>query len=211
MRAKSAGQTIRYDVGVGEDLPYYTESYDAVVCVDVLEHVIDLTEVLSEVARVLKPRRAPLFDTINRNPVSRFGTITVTENLLRLLPKGTHDPELFIKPRELMFALEKSGLVAGPTNGPGPRGINRRGDFVFGLSDAQRHLHGHRPQAKGTLMPEIALLVTAPLFGGTMLYAFGFAAFIFTAPLPATAGSLIRVRFRTSTALFSRRAFLPEV
>lgn len=130
--AKSIGQPIRYDVGVGEDLPYETESYDAVVCVDVLEHVSDLTKVLSEVARVLKPGGTFLFDTINRNRVSRFGTITLAENILRLLPKGTHDPELFIKPRELMRALENAGLVAGPTKGLGPRGINRRGDFVFG-------------------------------------------------------------------------------
>jgi len=131
-RAKSIGQPIRYDVGVGEDLPYETESYDAVVCVDVLEHVSDLTEVLSEVARVLKPGGTFLFDTINRNPVSRFGTITVAENILQLLPKGTHDPELFIKPRELTLALENAGLAAGPTKGLGPRGINCRGDFVFG-------------------------------------------------------------------------------
>ena len=131
-RAKSIGQPIRYDVGVGEDLPYENESYDAVVCVDVLEHVSDVTKVLSEVARVLKPGGVFLFDTINRNPVSRFGTITVAENILQLLPKGTHDPELFIKPRELMRALENAGLVAGPTKGLGPRGINRRGDFVFG-------------------------------------------------------------------------------
>lgn len=131
-RAETIGQSIRYDVGAGEELPYEPESYDAVVCVDVLEHVSDLTKVLSEVARVLKPKGAFLFDTINRNPVSRFGTITVAENILRLLPKGTHDPELFIKPRELTLALENAGLAAGPTKGLGPRGINRRGDFVFG-------------------------------------------------------------------------------
>lgn len=131
-RAETIGQSIRYDVGGGEELPYEPESYDAVVCVDVLEHVSDLTKVLSEVARVLKPKGAFLFDTINRNPVSRFGTITVAENILRLLPKGTHDPELFIKPRELTLALENAGLAAGPTKGLGPRGINRRGDFVFG-------------------------------------------------------------------------------
>ncbi|CUH46524.1 bifunctional 2-polyprenyl-6-hydroxyphenol methylase/3-demethylubiquinol 3-O-methyltransferase UbiG [Ruegeria atlantica] len=131
-RAETIGQSIRYDVGVGEELPYEPESYDAVVCVDVLEHVSDLTKVLSEVARVLKPKGTFLFDTINRNPVSRFGTITLAENILRLLPKGTHDPELFIKPRELTLALENAGLAAGPTKGLGPRGINRRGDFVFG-------------------------------------------------------------------------------
>lgn len=44
-------------------------------------------------------------------------------------------------------------------------------------------------------MFEISLLVTALLFGGTVLYSFGFAAFVFTA-LPAdVAGPLIRRAF----------------
>ena len=44
-------------------------------------------------------------------------------------------------------------------------------------------------------MTEIALLVTALLFGGTVLYAFGFAAFVFTALPAETAGPLIRRAF----------------
>lgn len=44
-------------------------------------------------------------------------------------------------------------------------------------------------------MLEAALLVTALMFGGTVLYSFGFAAFVFTS-LPAdTAGPLIRKAF----------------
>lgn len=123
---------ITYDVGVGEALPYAAESFDAVVCVDVLEHVADLDKVLSEIARVLRPGGLFLFDTINRNPVAQFATITIAENILGLLPRGTHDPRLFIKPHELRKSLEKAGLVAGPTQGLGPRGIDRRGDLVFG-------------------------------------------------------------------------------
>jgi 2-polyprenyl-6-hydroxyphenyl methylase/3-demethylubiquinone-9 3-methyltransferase len=131
-RAAQVGQEIHYDVGVGEALPYADASFDRVVCVDVLEHVADLGQVLAEVARVLRPGGLFLYDTINRNPIARLATITVAEDLLGLLPKGTHDPEMFIKPRELTAALEQAGLVAGPQTGLGPRGINRRGDFTFG-------------------------------------------------------------------------------
>ena len=88
--------------------------------------------VASEVARVLRPGGMFLYDTINRNLLSRLATITVAEDILGLLPKGTHDPELFIKPKELARELTTAGLVAGPQPGLGPRGINRRGDFVFG-------------------------------------------------------------------------------
>lgn len=131
-RALARGHSIRYDVGVGEALPYGAEGFDAVVCVDVLEHVEDLVRVLAEVARVLRPGGLFLYDTINRNLLSRLGVVTLAEDVLGLLPKGTHDPDLFIKPRELLRALENAGLVAGPTKGLGPRGIDRRGDFVFG-------------------------------------------------------------------------------
>ena len=130
--AREVDRTIDYDVGVGESLPYPDASYDAVVCVDVLEHVQDLAQVLSEVHRVLKPGGRFLFDTINRNPLARLAAITVAEDILRLLPKGIHDPALFIKPAELRAALDDAGLVAGPFTGLGPRGINRRGDLTFG-------------------------------------------------------------------------------
>ncbi len=130
--AQAAGRRIRYDVGVGEALPYADGEFDAVVCVDVLEHVSDLDRVLAEVARTLRPGGLFLFDTINRNLLSRLATITMAEDILRLLPRGTHDPALYIKPVELRAGLMTAGLVPGPLTGLGPRGINRRGDLVFG-------------------------------------------------------------------------------
>ena len=131
-RAALTGQEIRYDVGVGEALPYEAAAFDAVVCVDVLEHVADLTRVLAEVERVLVPGSAFLYDTINRNPVSRLAAVHVAEDLLGLLPRGTHDPGLFITPGEMQSGLRRAGLVPGPTKGLGPRGMTRRGDFTFG-------------------------------------------------------------------------------
>lgn len=130
--AEDSGRTIAYDVGVGEDLPYDAARFDAVVCVDVLEHVADLDRVLAEIARVLRPGGMLLFDTINRNAVSRFAVITMAEDVLRLLPRGTHDPAMFIRPSELRYALARQGLEAGPMTGLGPRGLNRRLDPVFG-------------------------------------------------------------------------------
>jgi 2-polyprenyl-6-hydroxyphenyl methylase / 3-demethylubiquinone-9 3-methyltransferase len=130
--ARKVGLRIGYDVGVGEALPYDDATFDAVVCVDVLEHVGDLNMVLAQVARTLRPGGLFLFDTINRNPLARLATITIAEDVLRLLPRGTHDPAMFIKPREMQCALQGAGLVPGPITGLGPRGINRRGDLIFG-------------------------------------------------------------------------------
>jgi len=130
--ARESGLRIGYDVGVGEALPYESASFDAVVCVDVLEHVADLAKVLSEVVRTLRPGGLFLFDTINRTPLARLATITVAEDVLRLLPRGTHDPAMFIRPTELRAAMRRAGLVPGAITGLGPRGLNKRLDFVFG-------------------------------------------------------------------------------
>jgi 2-polyprenyl-6-hydroxyphenyl methylase/3-demethylubiquinone-9 3-methyltransferase len=56
----------------------------------------------------------------------------MAEDILRLLPKGTHDPDMFIKPAELRTAMRAVGLMPGPVTGLGPRGITRRGDLTFG-------------------------------------------------------------------------------
>ncbi len=131
--AAQTGLSIHYDTGIGEALPYEDEAFDAVVCVDVLEHVSDLQKVLQEVARVLKPGGLFLFDTINRNVVARLATITVAEDILGLLPKGTHDPAMFIKPAELTDGLQNAGLTPGKMAGLGPTGLTRRLDFTFGV------------------------------------------------------------------------------
>lgn len=130
--ARAGKLRIAYDVGVGEALPYDDASFDAVVCVDVLEHVADLHRVLSEIARTMRPGGLLLFDTINRNPLARLASITIAEDMLRLLPRGTHDPAMFIKPKELRAAFQGIGLVPGPITGLGPRGLNRRLDLTFG-------------------------------------------------------------------------------
>ncbi|MEL6913602.1 MAG: bifunctional 2-polyprenyl-6-hydroxyphenol methylase/3-demethylubiquinol 3-O-methyltransferase UbiG [Pseudomonadota bacterium] len=130
--AHAVGMGIRYDVGVGEALPYEDASFDHVVCVDVLEHVQDLGQVCREVARVLRPGGTFLFDTINRNILARLAVITAAEDILRLLPKGTHDPAMFIRPGELKDALSAAGLEMQKITGLGPRGLTRRGDPRFG-------------------------------------------------------------------------------
>jgi 2-polyprenyl-6-hydroxyphenyl methylase/3-demethylubiquinone-9 3-methyltransferase len=59
-------------------------------------------------------------------------TITVAEDLMRLLPRGTHGPTMFIKPRKRRHALQNAGLAPGPATGLEPRGLNRRLDPTFG-------------------------------------------------------------------------------
>jgi 2-polyprenyl-6-hydroxyphenyl methylase / 3-demethylubiquinone-9 3-methyltransferase len=142
--AESEGLTIDYKAGTGESIPLGDRSVDCVVCVDVLEHVADLDRVLDEIARVLKPDGQLLFDTINRTPLAALVIVHLGEPVLRLLPRGTHDPAKFIRPAELRAKLTARGFAVGTLVGLGPRGINRRFDFTFGrLPGLQIMYMGH--------------------------------------------------------------------
>ena len=130
--AAEAGLVIDYRVGTGEAVPVESRSMDVVICVDVLEHVADLETVLAEVGRVLRPGGLFVFDTINRTPIAGLIMVTLGEDVLRLLPRGTHDPARFIRPEALRACLVAEGFITSPVVGFGPRGLDRQGDFRFG-------------------------------------------------------------------------------
>ena len=133
--AESQGLDITYKQGVGEAIPLDLNSMDRVVCVDVLEHVQDVDKVLSEIRRVLRPNGLFLFDTVNRNWLSRLLAVTMVEDVLRVIPKNTHDADKFIRPTELCRLLESNGFTVKETFvGMAPVWVNRRLDFVFGIT-----------------------------------------------------------------------------
>ncbi len=108
--ARAQGLTIDYRQGVGEALPFGDGEFQVVVCVDVLEHVQDVAQVVRECGRVLQPGGLFLFDTINRTWKSKILMIWLLEDLLRQIPQGIHDWEKFITPAELTACLRQSGF-----------------------------------------------------------------------------------------------------
>lgn len=136
--AQSQGLKIVYCEGVGENIPLDTHSVDRVVCVDVLEHVQDLEKVIIEIHRVLRPHGILFFDTVNRNWLSKLLAVTIAEDVLKVVPRDTHDPDKFIRPIEMRRQLERNRFTVEPDAllGMGPIGVNRRLDFVFGLLPA---------------------------------------------------------------------------
>jgi 2-polyprenyl-6-hydroxyphenyl methylase/3-demethylubiquinone-9 3-methyltransferase len=117
-----------------ERLPFADGAFDAVVAADVLEHVPDLPAVVGELARVLAPGGSLAFDTINRTLWAWFTALWGAERLLGLMPRGTHDWRLLIRPGELDVLLRGAGLVPVATAGLAPavgpaevvRGLLRR-------------------------------------------------------------------------------------
>jgi len=84
--------------------------FDIVTCLEMLEHVPDPGSVISACAQLVKPGGHLFFSTINRNPKSFLFAIVGAEYLLRLLPRGTHEYNKFIKPSELESWIRHAGL-----------------------------------------------------------------------------------------------------
>jgi 2-polyprenyl-6-hydroxyphenyl methylase/3-demethylubiquinone-9 3-methyltransferase len=85
-------------------------AYDVVTCMELLEHVPDPAVTVAACAAVARPGADLFFSTINRNLKSYAFAVVGAEYVLRLLPKGTHDYEKFIRPAELARACRQSGL-----------------------------------------------------------------------------------------------------
>ncbi len=120
--ASAEGMGNNYVVARGEDLPFGEASFDVVVCCDVLEHVDDPQRVIDECARVLRAGGLFLYDTINRNWLSRLFLIRIFQEWRwsRLVPPGLHDGDAFIRPTELLELLAHAGLEPGGMVGIAP-------------------------------------------------------------------------------------------
>jgi 3-demethylubiquinone-9 3-methyltransferase (EC 2.1.1.64) len=97
-------------------------SFDAVTCMEMLEHVPDPASIVRACAELVKPGGWVFFSTLNRNPKSYLFAILGAEYVLNLLPRGTHDYAKFIKPSELSRHARAAGLeindIIGMTYNP---------------------------------------------------------------------------------------------
>jgi 2-polyprenyl-6-hydroxyphenyl methylase/3-demethylubiquinone-9 3-methyltransferase len=92
---------------LAEEMP---ASFDAVTCMEMLEHVPDPGSVLQACATLLKPGGKLFVSTLNRTPLAFAAAIVGAEYLAQLLPKGTHEYRSFIRPSELAGWLRDAGL-----------------------------------------------------------------------------------------------------
>ncbi|WP_313622424.1 bifunctional 2-polyprenyl-6-hydroxyphenol methylase/3-demethylubiquinol 3-O-methyltransferase UbiG [Achromobacter sp.] len=84
--------------------------YDVVTCMEMLEHVPDPASIVRACSTLVKPGGWVFFSTLNRNPKSFLFAIIGAEYVLRLLPRGTHTYDQFIKPSELTAAARGAAL-----------------------------------------------------------------------------------------------------
>ena len=101
-------------------------SFDAVTCMEMLEHVPDPASVVQACAALVKPGGWVFFSTINRNPRSFALAIVGAEYVLGLVPRGTHEYARFIRPSELARDCRDAGLVLQHSSGLSYNPVSRR-------------------------------------------------------------------------------------
>ena len=120
VHAEQSGLTIDYRHTTAEAMAAAGEQFDAVLNMEVVEHVASPIDYLRACQQLLKPGGLHICSTINRNPKSYVMAIIGAEHVMRWLPKGTHEWSKFITPDELFALMSEAGLEP----------VDRKG-FVF--------------------------------------------------------------------------------
>lgn len=111
LHAADSGLEIGYHAGTAEaHLEKHAGEYDIVTCLELLEHVPDPASLVTSCAQLARPGGRVFFSTINRTMKAYALAVVGAEYIMRLLPKGTHDYEKFIKPSELSAWSRDAGL-----------------------------------------------------------------------------------------------------
>ncbi len=103
--------TIEYLAARVEDLAAQGRKFDAVVCLEVVEHVADVEAFVSACADLVKPGGVSIMSTVNRTPLAFLLMIVAVEYVFRWIPRGTHHYDKFVTPDELAAALAKGGMT----------------------------------------------------------------------------------------------------
>ena len=109
IHAKKSGLKINYYCTTPENFNY-KEKFDVVLNMEIVEHVEDVNLFLKESSKFLKKNGIMFIATLNKTLKSYFFAILGAEYILRWLPIGTHDWNMFVKPSELVEICKKNSL-----------------------------------------------------------------------------------------------------
>ena len=110
IHAEHSGLTIDYRHTTAEAMAAAGEQFDVVLNMEVVEHVADPLGYLTACHDLLKPGGLMVCSTLNRNVKSYLMAIVGAEQVMRWLPRGTHEWSKFITPDELYDLLRRAGL-----------------------------------------------------------------------------------------------------
>jgi 2-polyprenyl-6-hydroxyphenyl methylase/3-demethylubiquinone-9 3-methyltransferase len=109
-------------------------AFDVITCMEMLEHVPDPGSVIRASATLLKPGGKLFLSTLNRTPLAFGAAILGAEHLLRILPRGTHHYENFLKPSEIAAELRACGLVLDDISGIAYNPFSRKASLTASVA-----------------------------------------------------------------------------
>lgn len=120
--------------------------FDTVTCLELLEHVPDPAAIIQACATLARPGGSVFFSTINRNTRAWLFAVVAAEQVLGLLPKGTHNAQAFIQPAELGRWARQAGLDLRDLTGLHYNPVTRH--YRLGGNTRVNYLvHCRRPEA----------------------------------------------------------------
>jgi len=118
LHALETSLTIDYQKITAEEKALQSpESYDAVTCMEMLEHVPDPASIVKACSDMVKPGGYVFFSTLNKSIKSYLLAIVAAEKILKLVPNGTHDHKSFIRPSQLIAWAATTDLKCIDTAG----------------------------------------------------------------------------------------------
>ncbi len=127
LHLKESGLKVAYQrAGAEEFARERAGEFDAVTCLEMLEHVPDPASTVAACAQLVKPGGDVFFSTLNRTPKSFLFAIVGAEYVLKLLPRGTHEYLKFIRPSELERMCRQAGLGVRELTGMRYNPLTRR-------------------------------------------------------------------------------------
>ena len=146
----------RHALGQGLDIDYRIQTaeelaacepgrFDAVTCLEMLEHVPDPAAVIDACARLVRPGGHVFFSTINRTFKAWLFAIVGAEYVLRILPHGTHRYDRLIHPVQMRGWARHSGLQFVRSSSLMYNPFNRRWRIAHDREDVNYIAHFIRP------------------------------------------------------------------
>lgn len=145
--AQSEKLTIDYQHTNAEDMACLPENnlrFDVIYASEVIEHVLDRHSFIAAIASMMKPDGVLVITTINRSLPALLLAKFAAEYVLKIIPRGTHQFDRFIPPRQLQEECEEHGILLDDITGFVP---NLSGGFCFSSLTAVNY------GASGQLLP----------------------------------------------------------
>ncbi len=132
--AAEQGLTIDYRHGTAEALAADGERFDAVLALEVVEHVADLDAFVAACGALLEPGGSLFVATLNRTLAAYALAVVAAERILGWLPVGTHDWSRFVRPADMVRLLRRCDLGVTDMSGVTYNPLARRWSLSRNLS-----------------------------------------------------------------------------